>query len=232
MQVDLNVNITKSDYIPHFVKVAKDLGLNGLAVTCNIDRPSIALKDGFHLYKRVTLKQTTLSALKTRVSQVRRYVMIVSVPLQSVQLANWAADDARVDILTLSGMTKEMPLKTSTAHLAASSGTALEIQIAPLLTKFGLDRSRVIKTFRESIRVALSAKMPIVLSSGANTPMMLRSPRAMLYIARLLGITNPEFREIMTHTIERIISQNQRKLSDDYVAPGIEIMRGSDNNEN
>ncbi len=224
MHVDMNVNITKPEQIPHFVKMAKNMGLDGLAVTCNIDKPVITFEDGFRLYKRACLKQATLPALKTRVSQIRRFVMIVAVPLRSVQLANWAADDARVDLLTLSGISKEESLKSSTARLAASSGTALEVQMASLLTNFGLDRSRAIKTFRESIRIAQSAGMPIILSSGAKSPMMLRSPRAMLHIARLLGIDDPDFMENMSHTIEKMLSQNQRKLSNDYIAPGMEIV--------
>lgn len=228
MNIDLCVNVSSADQLESFRSHAEALGFTGFAVSNIINVPHITCDDGFRLIKRATIRNTTLSGLKRHVQQVRRHVLIVAIPITSIQLANWAAGDARVDLLSLSGSKKEQPLHLSTAKLAAATGTILEIQIASLLLKQGLDRSRVIKLFRESIGAALSAKMPVVFSSGAADPLMIRSHRALLHIAQLLGIDPSYFKVMQSSAIEDMVTRNLKKLSPNFIAPGIEIVGATD----
>ena len=150
--------------------------------------------------------------------------MIVSVRLASVDTANWAAEDPRVDLLTVDN-SREQRLRDSTAHLAAASKTALEIRYEPLLHLVGLNRSKVIKTYRESIRTAIDSGMQVILSSGATHPLNLRSPMAMRHIGELLGM-EPKYAEyVVSEAPKIIIERNRKRFSSAFVTDGIEIIQ-------
>src|SRR4030042_1254801 len=118
----------------------------------------------------------------------------------------------RVDLLTFDP-SKEHRLRETTASLASSSATALEIQAAPLLQSSGLQRSKILKTCRETVATAVDAGMGVVLSSGAAHPMGLRSPVAMVHIGLLLGIerklAESAIQELPAHLIERSMKRRQ-----------------------
>jgi len=124
---------------------------------------------------------------------------------------------------------KEHRLRETTASLASSSATALEIQAAPLLHSSGLQRSKILKMYRETVATAVDAEMGVVLSSGAAHPMELRSPVAMVHIGLLLGIERKlaenAIQELPTHLIERSMKRRQPE----FVSPGVEILRGEEN---
>ena len=154
--------------------------------------------------------------------------MIVSVDLTSVDTANWAADDKRVDLLTLNHL-QEYRLRNTTARLGAASSTALEIKFEPLLNLTGLKRSKVIKTYRESVGTAIDSGMQVILSSGAKHPLHLRSARAMCYLCELLGMERKYAEHAVNQAPLDIVERNRRKLSSDYIMDGLEIIqRGSE----
>jgi RNase P/RNase MRP subunit p30 len=103
--------------------------------------------------------------------------------------------------------------------------TALELQIAPLLNSSGLHRSKILKAYREAVVTAVGAGMGLVLSSGATHPMGLRSPLAMMHIGMLLGIDRTLAEKAVHELPTCIIERNMKRLSPEYVGPGVEIVR-------
>ena len=149
--------------------------------------------------------------------------MIVSVPLKSIEITNWAAEDKRVDILTVDP-THENRLRDTTARLASISNTSLEIQIAPLLKSSGLNRSKILKLYRESVSTAMDAGMNVILTSGAIHPMELRSSVAMAHIGILLGMDRAYADNAVSNFPKSIIERNMKKLQPGFVSSGVEIL--------
>ncbi len=231
MPIDLNVRIPGSERLGEFEDMAGRLGITGIAPSINLDEPVVVSRKGLVLYARAVLDGKRIHSLKKELGNLRRRAVIVAFPLAGVETSNWAAEDRRVDLLTLGEDNIGSTLKESTAHMAEHSGTALEIQFTAILQSAGLNRSRVLKGFRESTRIALDAGMKIVLSSGASHPINMRSPMAMTYIGFMLGMNRVDSREAVFNTPQRIVERNERKLSSEFVGPGVEIVKRGGNRE-
>jgi RNase P/RNase MRP subunit p30 len=225
--IDLGVNVTDSRYLNSFIEMAQKLGFSGFATPNVEDRTSQHNQNEFLVLKRADVSGRGLKSLRKKVNGVRKHSMIVSVKLASVETANWAAEDHRVDLLTVDS-SQEHRLRDSTARLAASSGTALEIRYEPLLHITGLNRSKVIKTYRESIRTATGAGMEVILSSGATHPLHMRSAVSIRHLCELLGMESKYAELAVKQTPTVIVERNQKKFSSDYVAEGIEIIPEED----
>ncbi len=228
MSVDLGVlagNITEID---SFSDMASKLGLVGFAVIGLQSEPLKAITEDFQVYNRAILHGKNINSVRKQIDKIRRKAMIVSVPLRSIEVTNWAAEDKRVDLLTVDP-TQDDRLRDTTAHLASISNTYLEIQIAPLLKSSGLNRSKILKLYRESVSTAMDAGMDVVLTSGAIHPMGLRSSVAMAHIGILLGMDRSYANRAASDFPKSIIERNMKKLQPSFVSSGVEIMhKGED----
>ncbi|MFW9887164.1 MAG: RNase P subunit p30 family protein [Candidatus Thorarchaeota archaeon] len=224
MPIDLNVSPTSKN-LDSFVKMAAKLGLTGFTTFLERDEPFETLEGGMNLFTRTNLPENGFRAAKKAVKEARSSAAVIAVPLRGVDIANWAAEDDRVDLLTLDKPNNEYVLRESTAKLAAVSGTALEIPIRPLLQSSGLARSKVIKAFRENVQTAFRAKMQVIVSSGSKNMMSMRSPTAMRYVGLLLGLDWHSTKTAVHEGPQGIIDRNRRRLSPDFIAPGIEVVK-------
>jgi len=228
MAVDIGVNIPDVKDIGSFGKLAHQIGFTGIAISGVMDQPVTEIPEGITIYRRVNLTGRGINSLRNQIQRVRKNAIIVATQLGSIDTTNWAVEDQRVDLLTFDP-SKEHRLRETTASLASSSATSLEIQIAPLLHSSGLQRSKILKTYRETVATAVDAGMGVVLSSGAAHPMGLRSPAAMVHIGLLLGIERElaerAIQELPAHLIERSMKRRQPE----FVSPGVEILREEEN---
>ena len=224
MPIDMGVCVSDSKSVESFVQMAQKIGFTGFA-THNIQgEPDQHFGDGFSILKRADVSGRDLKSIRKQVDSTRKHSMIVSVKLASVGTANWAAEDQRVDLLSLDH-SQEYRLRDSTARLAATYGTALEIRFEPLLHLTGLNRSKVIKAYRESIRTAIDSGMQVILSSGALHPLHLRSARAIQHLGELLGMEPKYAENAINQAPLDIVERNRRRFSSDYVAEGVEILQ-------
>ncbi len=224
MVIDIGVCVPESESLDAFVQMAQEIGFTGLATHNLKGEPDQNIERNFSILRRNDVFGRGLKSIRRQVASVRKHSMIVAVRLTSVEIANWAAEDQKVDVLTIDPF-REHKLRATTASLAATSGTALEIRFEPLLQLVGLTRSKVIKIYQESIRTATDAGMQVILSSGATHPLHMRSPVAMQHIGELLGM-NPKYVKIAIEVAPlAIIERSRRRFSSEYVAEGIEIVR-------
>ena len=228
MVIDIGVYISDPKSLESFVQIAQKLGFTGLA-SHNIEgEPDKHLDKSFSILRRADITGRGLRLLKKQVDSVRKHSMIVSVKLSTVETINWAAEDQRVDLLTLDP-SREHRFRDSTARLAAASDTALEIRFEPLLHLAGLNRSKVIKSYRESIRTAIDSGMQVIISSGATHPLHMRSAMAMQHLGKLLGMESKYAENAVNQAPLDIVERNRKRFSSDYVAEGVEIIqRGSE----
>ncbi len=223
MSVDLGVLASDATEIDSFSDMAGKLGLTGIAVVGLHTEPFKTLTKKMMVYSRVILHGKSISSVRKQIDKNRRKSMIVSVPLKSIEVTNWAAEDKRVDLLTIDP-TQDNRLRDTTARLASISNTSLEIQIAPLLKSSGLNRSKILKIYRESVTTAMDAGMDVVLTSGAIHPMGLRSSVAMAHIGILLGMDRAYADSASSDFPRSIIERNMRKLEPGFVSSGVEII--------
>ena len=210
--------------IKSFTVIAKKLGLSGFAVTGDrIDSISTITND-IPIYSRMNLTGKSINSVRKSLEKTRKKTIIVSVPLKSIEVVNWAVEDSRVDLLTVD-MNKEHRLRDTTAHLAATSNTNLEIQIAPLLRSSGLNRSKILKLYRECVTTAIDAGMNVILSSGATHPMELRSEIAMVHIGILLGMNREYAMKAVRELPKSIIEENLKKLQPNFISSGVEVIK-------
>jgi RNase P/RNase MRP subunit p30 len=222
--IDIGVCISDPESLESFVQMARRLGFTGLA-SHNIEGgPEQYFDNEFLILKRTDVTGKSLKSIRKQVDSVRSHSMIVAIKLASVETANWAAEDHRVDLLTLDP-SREFRFRSTTARLAAASDTVLEIRFEPLLHSDGLNRSKIIKSYRESIRTAIDSGMQIILSSGATHHLHMRSAAGMRFLGELLGM-KPKYAETaVNQTPMEIIERNRRRFNPDYVAEGVEIIR-------
>jgi RNase P/RNase MRP subunit p30 len=225
VSVDLKAQISERAAVPAFTTVAKSLGLDGLATPLMLGAPVVQAENGVHLYSRADLSGSSLNALRKRIVQVRKQSIVVAVPLTGITINNWAAEEPRVDLITLTTNDREHTLRSSTASLAADNHKALEVQILPLLSSVGLDRSRAIKILRENVDLAVGAGMQIVISTNASRPLQLRSPAALRYIGRVLDLDDAYLEHAVNQVPEEIVRRNSRKLENGFIASGLEIVQ-------
>jgi RNase P/RNase MRP subunit p30 len=204
--------------------MAQKIGFTGFATHNTEGDSDRYFENGFSILNRADVSGRGIKSVTKQVDIVRKHSMIVAVKLSSIETANWAAADQRVDLLTLDP-SREYRLRNTTARLAAASGTVLEIRFEPLLHLAGLNRSKVIKVYRESVRTAIDSGMQVILSSGATHPLHMRSAMAMRHLGELLGM-KPEYAENAVNQAPlEIIERNRRRFGSDYVAEGVEIIQ-------
>jgi len=221
--IDLDVRISIENEIPRFLEMAQALGYSAIGSTIFSDDKDAEL--AVPIYSRINLKVRKLSTLKKLATEARFHYSIVAVPLQGIETMNWAAEDSRIDLLTIDPSGNHV-LRKTTANISATNETALEVCIAPLLTSIGLDRSRIIRNLHDSIVVALHAGMKIILTSGADLPIHMRSPVALRHIGMMLGLSRKGADDAILSNPKELVIQNLKRTSGDYIGPGVEILRG------
>lgn len=226
--IDVGVYVSDRNDLESFIEMTSKIGLTGFTAQSIESGPILKLENGISILRRTDVAGRGLNSIKKQIVNARKQSMIVAVPLTTIEIANWAAEDKRVDLLTLEPF-RERRFRDSTARLAASSGTCLEIQFTPLLNSVGLNRSKIIKAFREAVEIATSAGMQIILSSGAKHPMHMRSTIAMRHIGTLLGMNSKYAETVVCKTPFEILERNQRRLSPEFIADGVEIIQRGGN---
>jgi RNase P/RNase MRP subunit p30 len=228
MPIDMNVRVPNNESLHAFAQMAIKLGFTGFASPVSMSNPIEKLENEVTLLIRTDVNEKGIRAVTRAVEKARSSSAVISVPLGESRVVNWAAEDSRVDLLYIPHPLKGVSLRKSTAKLAAASDTALEISIAPLLGVSGLARSKVVKALRETTQTALDAGMPIVLSSGSDSPISMRSPRALCHVGLLLGLDWHGSEAAVYENPDRIFERNKKRLSVDYVGPGVEIVKRGD----
>ncbi|MFQ6073704.1 MAG: RNase P subunit p30 family protein [Candidatus Bathyarchaeia archaeon] len=184
---------------------------------------------GVELATRVDLAPRSRRELLVGLRKLRRRFEIVNVFCASKVVARQAAKDRRVDLLSFPFA--EYPrvfFDRAEAELASSALACLEIEMQPLLSLRGFARVRLISILRREVAVAKSLKVPIVLSSGATDIWFLRKPQDFASLGMLFGLDLSLALDALSETPLKIVGRNRQKLSPDYVAHGVRVVRRRD----
>lgn len=181
------------------------------------------------LATRVNLNPKTTHDLLRNLRALRRKFELIAVRCTSKPIARQAAKDRRVDLLSFATDPRERFFDPAEARLASSASASLEIDMAPLLSLNSIPRIRLLSRLRREGETAKRFGVPVVVSSGAEDPHFLRSPHDYAALTVLFDLPSPLRMRALSETPLAVVKRNRSKLSSEYVAPGIRIVkRGKD----
>lgn len=230
--------INQIDKVKSLIEKSAELGYGAVGLTFqadtkgeNIEQIKKICKDaGLDPILRSDLSPKNARDLLNMLRKVRRIFEVIAVYCGSKEVAIQAAKDQRVDLLFFSQSDpKKHFFSTSEAKIASEKNAALEINLAPLIYLEGYLRIRLLNVLRREVLTATKFGVPIILSSGASSPQMLRKPEDYVFLTYLIGLDVHAAKQAISDNPQRIIERNRRKLSQNYVCPGVYLIkRGKD----
>lgn len=233
--VDLNLRplIRDIDQVETMVNKSSELGYHcvGISIPQGAKRKEIRMLEkicndvGIDLATRVDLFPKTPRELLSNLRRVRRRFEVVSVICASKPVARQAAKDRRVDLLLFPTDSRKRFFDLAEAKLASGVSASLEITTEPLLLLRGISKIRLLSCLRREAKIAKKFNVPIVVSSGATTEYLLRTPQDNAALTTLFDLTLPHRLCAISENPKAIIVRNRGKLSKDYVAPNVRVIR-------
>ena len=223
--------------VRRFVEKAFKLGyrLVGISLPAHVSEEEVrnlrkfCQEVGVDLATRIDLKPRTRGELIQLLRRLRRKFEIICVSCLSKPVARQAAKDRRVDILSFPALDlRKRYFDEAEAELASNALASLEIDMAPLLSLRGVPRIRLISCLRKEVSIAEKFKVPIIISSGAKDIHLMRRPREYAALATLFDMESSRALVSLSETPLDIVNRNREKLSPNYVAPGIRIIKRGD----
>ena len=178
---------------------------------------------------RLDLRPKTAKELLHQLRKFRRKVEVIAVVCESKEVARQAAKDHRVDLINFPATDpRGRFFDKAEAELASGSLAALEIDVKPILTLKSPARIRFLAALRREVAIAENYHVSVVISSGATNPLQMRKPMEMAALASLFDMDKPKALQAVSTTPFSIVERNREKLSPNFVAPGIRVIRRGD----
>ena len=174
---------------------------------------------------RVNFSPRNSNELLQSLRRYRRKFEIVAVRCHTKDVARQAVKDRRVDLIQFSATNiRKRFFDEAEAELASQALSSLEIELAPMLQLTSFSRVRLLSRLRREAATAERFKVPITLSSGATNEQFIRSPRDYAALTTLFDLSMSSALRALSETAWVTVERNRRKLSPDYVAPGIRVV--------
>lgn len=234
--VDLHLrpSIEDLDQVEKMVSKSSELGyhLVGISLPPDITRDKIhqlqkiCRDTEIDFVKRVDFFPKTPRELLNNLRRFRRKFEVVSVTCISKSVARQAAKDRRVDLLSFPAMApRKRFFDHAEAELASRALSSLEVEMARLLSLRVFSRVRLLSYLRKEVAIAKKFHVPITISSGATNEYLMRGPHDYASLASLFDMTPPLALRALSDDPLAMVERNRAKLSPDYVAEGIRIVR-------
>jgi RNase P/RNase MRP subunit p30 len=175
---------------------------------------------------RTDLKPNTPNELLRMIRKLRRKFETISVMCNSKNVSRQAAKDRRVDLLNFPQTDyRGRFFDLAEAELASNSLASLEIDTKPLLTLEGPTRIRLLSSLRRETTIAGDFHVPIIISSGISSELLMRKPMEQAALASLFDLDKESALNAVSKNPTVIVKRNREKLSSNFVAPGIRVIR-------
>lgn len=234
--VDLHLQPSIKDLtqMKKMVSLASELGYRMIGITLppNVTRDTVKQLQNIcnnvktDLITRMDLSPKTPRELLHKLSRFRRKFEVISVICTSKAVARQAAKDRRVDLLSFPATSpRKRFFDHAEAELASKAFSSLEIDMAPLISSKSFSRIRLLSSLRKEVRIARKFSVPITISSGATNIHLIRGPYDYAAVAALFDMATPLALRALSETPLTIVQRNREKLSPNFVAPGIRLVR-------
>ncbi len=227
-------DLGNDEQVTRMIRKASELGYQLIAIPLPQNFPeekirklrNICQENKIDFASRLDLRPKTSKELIKSLRKLRRRFEIVAVMCESKQVARQAAKDRRVDLLNFPGRNRRKRFfDKAEAELASKALGSLEIDIKPLLTLEGPARIRLLSSLRREVTIAEDFHVPIVVSSGASNELLMRKPREIAALTLLFDLDKSSAINAVSKNPLAIVKRNREKLSPNFVAPGIKLIR-------
>jgi ribonuclease P/MRP protein subunit RPP1 len=233
--VDLHLRVPAEDPVEaeSMLRRASELGysLVGIPLPANVSKEQvIQLRDicseaKLEFASRVNFAPRNSNELLQSLRRYRRKFEIVAVRCDTKEVARQAAKDRRVDLLQFSVTSlRKRFFDEAEAELASQALASLEIELAPMLQLTSFSRVRLLSCLRKEVATAERFKVPVTVSSGATDKLLMRGPHDYAALTTLFDMPMPSALKALSDNPWSIVERNRKKLSPDYVAPGIQVV--------
>lgn len=212
--VDLHLKPSTPEQAKEMALLASQLGYRHVATTKPVADPCERITTATRIDIDAKRGRELLEALK----RSRRRYDVVAVRCLSKEVARQAAKDDRVDILLFPddpAQRKHNWLDHHEAGLIEGTGRAYEVNASDLLATSPTRLSKVITQIKRDLTVAMRHDIPVVLSSGASTPLAMREPKALTALASLLDVDEDYAADMISTIPEAIIERNHAKVEEE-----------------
>lgn len=182
---------------------------------------------GLDFVTRLDLAPRSPEELLSGLRRFRRRFEVVSVLCNSKPVARQAAKDRRVDLLCFRSFDPSKRFfDRAEAGLASASSAAFEIDMAQVLGSFeGRSGVGLFSRLRRELGVAKSSGVPVVISSGASEPLLLRKPKDYAALGLLFELDETRALQALSENPSIIVERSRSKLNSEYVAPGVRLVK-------
>jgi len=222
--LDLNIRPLKEELRRSMLELATDLGYKGVGLTTEKPPERGEISPELDFVSRVTLRPSNVNDLTKSLRRIRRKYVIIAVECHSKNVARQAAKDNRVDILNFPvsiSARRRVRFDRQEASLAGGANCVYEVNVSDLLGVGPLILSRLLSMFREEVENAKRYDVPVIVSSGADEPLMMREPRSLAAVLSLLGLDEKESLDAVSTTPWGIAEGNREKMGPRFVMPGV-----------
>lgn len=185
---------------------------------------------GIEVIPRLEVGGSTVNVVKKQVLKRGNLwrSAVFSVFAESKRVAMWAARNRWIDIIRVPEYSFNKVIDWSVARLLTSNNKAFELQTAPMLRVRGVVRSKLLKSFYVMVRRLLTAKTPVVVSSGANSVFEMRTPQDTVALATLVGLPLEEGLKGVSITPENIVLKVFQRKMLAGIPEGVKIVQKED----
>jgi RNase P/RNase MRP subunit p30 len=231
--IDLHLRHPASgtDELESMLRFAAELGYSGVAVASDRVLPERLKRLGgelsLDLISRINLRPRSANELTATLRRVRRRFEVVSVDCLSKAVARQAAKDHRVDLINFPASTsarRRVWFDRHEASLASGANCAYEFNASALLRQGPVKSARLLSIIRREIENAKRNDVPIVVSSGADSRLLMREPRGLAALLDLVDVEEESGLDMVSSIPWRIVEVNRGKLAPGFVAPGVRVV--------
>jgi ribonuclease P/MRP protein subunit RPP1 len=225
---DIHVKLRdlNNDVLTRTGQLAYEMGIDllGIVVPNIVDKAELSTikstvgKTGVDTVIRIDLNPKDRNQLLSNLRSARKRFEIVAVECRSLQVATVACRDRRVDIVSFPINSLRIRFRESLARVCRGS---VELDMAPLILTEEPSRHVILSRLRDDVLTANRNHVPVVLSSGADNPLLLRAPRELAAIGTLFGLDSEEALDSVSRIPFGIMERNRKKLSAGYVSIGV-----------
>ncbi|MFB0543696.1 MAG: RNase P subunit p30 family protein [Candidatus Bathyarchaeia archaeon] len=234
---DLHLKIPRAGLkeLEGMLRLASDLGYSTVAVSFapskreDVKQARTMCSDlGLDLVTRVDLEPKNVDGLLKSLRQLRQRFEIIAVRCLTKSVARQAGKDRRVDLLnfpTDAAERERLYFDRQEAVLASGALSALELNASTLLRAASSNRARLLSTMRREVEEARRRGVPLILSSGAESPYGMRAPRDLASLLTLLDVDLESALDAVSEEPLRIVERNREKLEEGFISPGVRLIK-------
>tara|TARA_A100001037_G_scaffold306272_1_gene350334 strand:- start:521 stop:1246 length:726 start_codon:yes stop_codon:yes gene_type:complete len=213
---------------------ASDHGFSGIIAreqnmdSLNPDLQTISNEFEIKVFSGFEINEKNLSTLSGKINSNRNKTPLLCVRGGDAPTNLFISKQKNVDVLCHS-LRNENNMSHVMAKEAAKNNVRLEVNLSDLLRGSGKNRIKSLHRLKKQWNIISAYNVPFVVSSNPTSHLELRSPRELMEVGRLIGMT-PE--DIETGLLEWgiILSKNIDNLSGIYANMGVKRGKYGDSN--